>query len=189
MRGFFILRKTEKYFPKHLFVWVWRFTFVGMKQVVKDIFAALVYVCTPTKRDPKRFAQTPPKGWHGAAEAEPPNDKAFFEVKNGGIPNVFDEKGLRWEGAKTVAEQKAEIELSKEDEIEITPKEYGEMVAYQVSKQQTGLFNIPFAKQVKHGMRQGKTDSEIAALTGKSTSLVRQYRNCLDRANGNAKAV
>jgi len=37
-----------------------------MKQVISDIWKALVYVWNGAKKDPKMFAETPPGWWHCA---------------------------------------------------------------------------------------------------------------------------
>jgi len=54
-----------------------------MKQVISDIWKALVYVWNGAKKDPKRFAETPPGWWHCATpEGEVKERKLKFERAN-----------------------------------------------------------------------------------------------------------
>lgn len=143
------------------------------------------------KPDPARFAVDPPV-WFNDEEVPPVDvpETDFFEVRDGGFPNVFDGKGLRYvppASGTTIAQQRA-YKAAEKQEI-ITPDEYGYMVKYRVSAKQTGLHNVTFAAQVKTYLKAGYGDKEIAIFTGKSESLVRQYRNCLEAAWGNAKEI
>lgn len=48
-----------------------------MKQVLIDILDAIAYVLNAAPHDPKKFARTPPKGWHKATpEADVPARKS-----------------------------------------------------------------------------------------------------------------
>lgn len=141
--------------------------------------------------DPKRFAVEPPEWYH--EEDVPPvevPETDFFEVKDGGFANVYDGGGLRYEppaSGVTIAQQRA-FKVAENQEV-ITPQEYGYMVKYKVSSKQTGLHNVTFAAQVKTYLKAGYSDKEIAVFTGKAESTVRQYRNCLEAAWGNAKEI
>lgn len=150
-----------------------------------DIFGAIAFVLNPPPLDPKRFAETPPKGWHGSNAVEVPNEH-FFEIDEGGFAVGFDGQ-MMYSKKKSRADKRADLQVNKDEMI--TPEEYGALLDYKVSAKQTGLRNIPFAKDVKRLWKQGKTDSEIAILTGKSRELVCQYRTCLERASGNAKEI
>lgn len=139
--------------------------------------------------DPRRFATKPPANWYGAPEKEAPESGDLFQKKDkGGIPNVFDGQ-LKWEGmdAHTVAQQRAAKALETDDGsgVVITPAEHGEMLAYRVSKTQTGLHNVALAKLIKPLWEKDLKPAEIAALLNYDRSTVAQYCTCLERARAN----
>ena len=54
-----------------------------MKQVISDIWKALVFVWNGAKKDPKRWATEPPDWWHCATpEGEVKERKLKFERAN-----------------------------------------------------------------------------------------------------------
>lgn len=141
---------------------------------LKAILQGLNDVLFAPPPDPKRFAQTPPKGWNGASPATPPGN-ADFIVQGGG--------SLVWDGEFTHYPAEPGKELEKHG---VTAKEWGEMQEFQVSKSQRGLNNLALAGLIKRHWLEGRDRGEIAALTGFNASTVRQYILCLERARANA---
>lgn len=143
-----------------------------MKQVIKDIWAAIKYVISPPPADPKTYAQDPPKNWHGATPVEPCEGEE--EVQKTGGTLVWDGEFTRFEGVPVTLAHHG-----------ITAQEWGEMQEYQVSKTQKGLKNLALAGQIKQHWLEGKRPPEIAALVGYNASTVRQYVICLEKAAAN----
>jgi len=164
----------------------------AMKQVLKDILAAVESIVFPPPPDPekqaaldKRFAKEPQDWWHGI-KADAPKDNDWIQPKSGGFPNVFDGKGLRYvPGDDTVAEQRGAAKIG----VEITPEEWGQMKAYKLSPSQTGLHNVTLAKAIKPLWRQGKKPKEIGLLVGCSESTARHYCICFERAQKASNAA
>lgn len=146
-------------------------------QEARDILAAIVDVWNGKPKDPKRFAQEPPKWWNGKAPAEPSNadDNDYFEAKQGGFPVGFGEKGLIYSDDESSAMRAAIFEGNK-DAI-LTEQEKGELLTY-VPK----LTNFVLAKRIKPYWKLGKKTREIALLAGCSESYVKHYVICFERA-------
>ena len=153
----------------------------GLKSDLTVTIQAAKFVWRGPELDPKRFATEPPKWWFNEVEAvEVPEQGKHFEPKEGGFAVGFD-GALIYSKGETAQEQKGWSDVSKQSVI--TPAEYGQMLAYKVSKKQTGLYNVVLAGKIKPYWLQGKKPGEIAVLIGEKTeSLVRQYCICLERA-------
>jgi hypothetical protein len=144
-----------------------------MKQAFIDIWQALVYVWNGAKKDPKRFAETPPEWWHSRAEKVP--EQEDITVRGGGFAVGFD-GSLIYSVGETKAEAKGWKEAGNA-ESGITENDYGEMLAH-VPK----LTNVALAKQIKPLWKQGKKYKEIAALVGCSEQYVKFYASAFSRA-------
>jgi len=144
-----------------------------MKQALSDIWQALVYIWNGAPKDPKRFAETPPKWWNAKPEAVP--DQEEITVREGGFAVGFD-GSLIYSNGETKAEAKGWKEAGSPDSG-ISETDYGEMLAH-VPK----LTNVILAKQIKPLWKQGKKYKEIAALCGCSEQYVKFYASAFARA-------
>lgn len=153
----------------------------GLKSDAVTIIQGVKDVWNGPELDPKRHATEPPKWWHNTVESvDVPEQTDHFKPKEGGFVIGFD-GSLMYSKGETAQEQKGWSDVSKQSVI--TPEEYGQMLAYKISKKQTGLYNVVLAGKIKPYWLQGKKPREIAVLIGeKSESLVRQYCICLERA-------
>lgn len=153
-----------------------------MKQVLIDILDAIAYVINGAPHNPKRFARTPPKNWHGATPTTM-QETDWIQPIDGGFPNTYDANGLHYQPpfATTVAEQR--MERASNAHVGLTEKEMGEMKEYRLSPTQKGLHNITLAIRIKKHWQEGKKPREIGLLVGCSESTARHYCLCFERAN------
>lgn len=127
------------------------------------------------EKDPLRFSgYKVPEYWRpekGKPETVTMED---FEAKSGGFPVGFDGDLIRGEG-----QTKADVMAVKEAEktAEITRREVEIMAQYDPP-----LHNVALARKVKAYLQGGKTDKEIAALTGYAVTTVKHYRLALEKA-------
>lgn len=140
---------------------------VTIIQAVRDVWAG-------PELDPKRFAETPPKWWHGAAQpAEIPAQDDYFQPTEGGFAVGFD-GALIYSKGETPAERKGWKNVGG---TELTEQDYGEMIAYYPK-----LTNTVLAKQIKPLWRQGKKARDIALMVGCSESYAKHYVICFERS-------
>lgn len=135
--------------------------------------------------DPRCFATKPPANWYGAPEKEAPKGEDLLRKKERRLVGWAGE--FLFDEGETIAQQRSAKTLEKDDGsgVEITPAEHGEMLAYRVSKTQTGLHNIALAKLIKPYWQKGIKPAEIAALLNYDRSTVAQYCTCFERAKAN----
>ena len=140
---------------------------IAIAQAVRDVWNG-------PELDPKRFAETPPKWWHGNAKpVEIPEQEDYFQPTEGGFAVGFD-GALIYSKGETPAERKAWKNVGG---TELTEQDYGEMIAY-VPK----LTNTVLAKQIKPLWRQGKKARDIALMVGCSESYAKHYVICFERS-------
>ena len=147
-----------------------------MMQVVKDIWAAIKYVISKPQVDSKRYAQEPPKNWHGAPPQGVPNETEWYvggERKRWGWAGEF-----LYDDGDTVAEQRGE---KQREPAGITSAEYGEMLAHAPK-----LTNVVLAGQIKPLWVEGKKYKDIALLVGRSEQYVKYFCSCFERARRNS---
>lgn len=147
----------------------------GLKKDATDIIQGAKDVWNGPELDPKRFAETPPKWWHGTAEpVEIPEQDDYFRPTEGGFAVGFD-GALIYSKGETPAERKGWKNVGG---TELTEQDYGEMIAY-VPK----LTNTTLAKQIKPLWKQGKKPREIALMVGCSESYAKHYCICFERSS------
>ena len=140
---------------------------IAIAQAVRDVWNG-------PELDPKRFAETPPKWWHGNAKpVEIPEQDDYFQPTEGGFAVGFD-GALIYSKGETPAERKGWKNVGG---TELTEQDYGEMIAY-VPK----LTNTVLAKQIKPLWRQGKKARDIALMVGCSESYAKHYVICFERS-------
>ena len=145
-----------------------------LKKDATDITQAVKDVWAGPELDPKRFAETPPKWWHGTAEpVEIPEQDDYFRPTEGGFAVGFD-GALIYSKGETPAERKGWKNVGG---TELTEQDYGEMLAYQPR-----LTNTTLAKQIKPLWKHGKKPREIALIVGCSESYAKHYVICFERA-------
>ena len=146
----------------------------GLRKDLIDTIQAVRDVWAGPELDPKRFAETPPKWWHGNAKpVEIPEQDDYFQPTEGGFAVGFD-GALIYSKGETPAERKAWKNVGG---TELTEQDYGEMIAY-VPK----LTNTVLAKQIKPLWRQGKKARDIALMVGCSESYAKHYVICFERS-------
>lgn len=144
-----------------------------MKQVLFDIWQAIIFVWNGTPLDPKRFAETPPKWWNTKPEAVPEQEE--ITVREGGFKVAYDGQWI-YSNGETKADAKGWKDVGSPDSG-ITEADYGEMLAHVPT-----LRNVVLAKQIKPMWKQGKKYKEIAALCGCSEQYVKFYASAFARA-------
>lgn len=129
------------------------------------------------KPDPLRFSHYKvPEYWRGDEQEKPMRESVMdFEIKSGGFAVGFGANGLEYSEGETRADATARKEAARQ--VEITPEEQRILTNYTPP-----LRNITLAKQVKACWQDGKSDYEIAALTGYAQATVKHYRLCFERA-------
>lgn len=129
------------------------------------------------KPDPLRFSHYKvPEYWRDDEQEKPMRESVMdFEISGGGFPIGFDGQLMRSE-PETRADAFAR-KLAAAITAEITPEEQRILTNYTPP-----LRNIMLAKQVKAYLQDGKSDYEIAALTGYAQATVKHYRLCFERA-------
>ena len=146
---------------------------IAIAQAVRDVWNG-------PELDPKRFAEPPPKWWHGNAKpVEIPEQEDYFQPTEGGFAVGFD-GALIYSTGETPAERKGWKNVGG---TELTEQDYGEMIAY-VPK----LTNTTLAKQIKPLWRQGKKARDIALMVGCSESYAKHYVICFERSERAAGA-
>jgi hypothetical protein len=164
--------------------WIARGLFMASLSLFGVVLQVAAWAASTRTPDPKRFAPKYVPTWYDgkAAPVNVPDDSEFFQTKSGGFPNVFDEKGLRFDGfgIETPAEQAGAAALKDNG---ITPEEYGEMLAHRPK-----LTNVVLAGMIKRHLKDGKTLKEIAVLCNVGEQYVRFFSACFTRANKKPKA-
>lgn len=127
--------------------------------------------------DPLRFSHYKvPEYWRDDEQEKPMRESVMdFEISGGGFPIGFDGQLMRSE-----PETRADAFARKQAAAitaEITPEEQRILTNYTPP-----LRNIMLAKQVKAYLQDGKSDYEIAALTGYAQATVKHYRLCFERS-------
>lgn len=152
----------------------------GVRNVLAWLFWGIVdgVKRATAEPDPLRFSNYRVYDWWHGKGSQSVAYVEEIEAKEGGFPVGFDGQLIRGEG-QTRADVKAfkEAEKMAEKMAEITRNEVAIMAAYDPP-----LHNIALARKVKAYLQEGKTDYEIAALTGYAQATVKHYRLALEKA-------